>query len=108
MRQLLVIGQRLSVVLVLCVFCLCGCEGFRYAATEAQRENAWLHGQVCAMASEGAVDENASEVLCDLTALSHEQSTVFMADYGVPDSISSPPAKGEYPEGGRGLSEPRQ
>ena len=34
--------------------------GLRYAATEAQRENAWLHERVCAAAAETAVDENAS------------------------------------------------
>ena len=66
------------------VLCLCGCEGFRYAATEAQKENAWLHTQVCAAAENTAVDENASQQLCDLTAMAHEQSTAFVADYGLP------------------------
>ena len=47
-------------VLLLGVVCLCGCEGLRYAATEAQRENAWLHERVCTAAAETAVDENAS------------------------------------------------
>jgi hypothetical protein len=61
-----------------------GCEGFRYAATEAQKENAWLHKEVCAAAENTAAEENASQRLCDLTATAHEQSTVFVADYGLP------------------------
>jgi hypothetical protein len=76
------------------VLCLCGCEGFRYAATEAQKQNAWLHTQVCAAAAESAVDENASQTVCDLTALAQAQSTVFVADYGVPETFTT-----GYPHG---------
>jgi len=90
-------------VLMAVILLFSGCEGFRYAATEAQKENAWLHTQVCAAAADTAVKENASQNLCGLTAMAHEQSTAFVADYGLPEFISSPPAKGEYPEGGRGL-----
>jgi hypothetical protein len=75
------------------VLCLCGCEGFRYAATEAQKQNAWLHREVCAAAAETAVEENTSTTLCDLTTLAHEQSAAFVADYGLPEFISSPPVK---------------
>ena len=86
MRQLAVSSYRLP-ILVLCLFGLCGCHGFRYAATEAQKDNAWLHGRVCAMASEAAVDEKSSQTLCDLTALAAEQSTAFVIDYGLPDDV---------------------
>ena len=80
MKQLLVIG-------LLAVLCLCGCEGFRYAATEAQRENAWLHSRVCAAAAETAVDESASEALCGLTDLANAQSEAFVMDYGFPQTL---------------------
>jgi hypothetical protein len=73
---------------------LSGCEGFRYAATEAQKENAWLHTQVCAEAADAAEKENASPDLCELTAQAHEQSTAFVADYGVPDTFAT-----GYPHG---------
>lgn len=72
--------------MLISLLCLCGCEGFRYAATEAQKENAWLHGQVCAAAVKTAVEEDASVKLCDLTRLAHEQSTAFVADYGLPET----------------------
>ncbi|MDH4203466.1 MAG: hypothetical protein OEV87_11315 [Phycisphaerae bacterium] len=78
-------SQQLAVISVLMgVVFFSGCEGLRYAATEAQKENAWLHRQVCAAAADAANDENASQRLCDLTATAHEQSTVFVADYGLP------------------------
>ena len=78
-QQLSVIGVLVGVVLI-----FSGCEGFRYAATEAQKENAWLHMQVCGMAADAAVEESASQTLCDLTALAREQSTAFVMDYGLP------------------------
>lgn len=71
-------------IILLSALCLCGCERFRYAATEAQKQNAWLHREVCAAAAQTAVGENASRQLCDLTTLAQEQSTVFVADYGLP------------------------
>jgi hypothetical protein len=87
-QQLSVNINRLSVtsVLLTAILLLSGCEGFRYAATEAQKQNAWLHTQVCAAAAETAVDENASRELCGLTALSHEQSGAFVVDYGLPEA----------------------
>ncbi len=77
MKQLWLIG----------LMCLCGCEGLRFAATDAQKENAWLHAQVCAAAAETAQDENASPPLCGLTALAREQSEAFVIDYGVPAAL---------------------
>ena len=93
----------LTIVTLSGMLCLSGCEGFRYAATDAQKENAWLHGQVCGAAANAAVDENASQRLCDLTTLAHEQSTAFVADYGLPKnplpaSRYSPLAGGELRE----------
>lgn len=76
---------------VLCVCCWGGCSGFRFAATEAQKENAWRHERVCTAASGRAVDEQASEALRGLTALASEQSRAFAADYGLPREV--PPAE---------------
>jgi hypothetical protein len=82
-KQLGVIGFFMGVLL-----CFCGCAEFRYAATEAQKENAWLHERVCAMAAETAVGENTSAQLCGLTELAHAQSTAFVMDYGLPQSLT--------------------
>ncbi|MCI0499398.1 MAG: hypothetical protein L0Y36_06935 [Planctomycetales bacterium] len=82
--NLSVISQQLSGVVLLSLLWLCGCDSFRYAATEAQKENAWLHARVCATAKDLAEDENASEQLCGLTALAQRQSEAFVMDYGLP------------------------
>ena len=50
--------KQLAVVFLL--VCLCGCEGLRDAATEAQKENAWLHERVCAVAAETAASKKVS------------------------------------------------
>lgn len=90
MRQLPVSSKQLVMILMLAMsVCCCGCNGFRAAATEAQKENAWLHGQVCAMAAETAVDENVSAQLCGLTNLAYQQSAAFVTDYGLPQSPST-------------------
>ena len=92
-KQLAVIS-----VLLLTILCLCGCGGLRFAATEAQKQNAWMHTQVCAVAAETAADENASPQLCGLTELAHDQSTAFIADYGLPENPLVP--TGHWPLAG--------
>lgn len=64
-----------------------GCEGFRYPATEAQKENAWLHLRTTQLAREQAASEAASETLQSLAELACEQSGAFVADYGVPREL---------------------
>ncbi|MHC4926273.1 MAG: hypothetical protein ACYTER_02890 [Planctomycetota bacterium] len=85
-QQLSVSSRWFSVVVLGILFCLCGCEGLRFAATEAQKENAWRHQQVCVEASEVAVVEDASDALCGLTAVAAEQSEAFVVDYGLPEN----------------------
>jgi hypothetical protein len=82
-------SKQLSVISFFMVLLLSGCEGFRYPVTEAQKQNAWLHREVCAAAAQTSVDENASQNLCDLTTLSYEQSAAFVADYGLPDTLTT-------------------
>lgn len=81
-------SQLVGVLLVL--FCLSGCDSLRFAATEAQKQNAWLHRQVCTSAADTAEDEKASQQLCGLTALAAQQSDAFVTDYGLPQSPKLP------------------
>lgn len=67
-------------------FVFTGCDGLRFAATEAQKQNAWLHRQVCAAAAETAEAEDTSPQLCSLTVLAEQQSEAFVIDYGLPVS----------------------
>lgn len=81
--------KRFFIVCLLAVLCLCGCDGLRFAATEAQKENAWLHTRVCEKASAVAVDAAVSTQLCDLTELAAAQSKAFVIDYGLPQEMSA-------------------
>jgi len=66
------------------VLFLCGCQSFRYPATEVQKQNAYLHSRATEMASALAVSEASSKQLKKLTNLSALQSRGFVADYGLP------------------------
>jgi len=70
----------------LCVWCG-GCEGFRFAASERQKANAYVHERTAAAAAQTAEVESASQRLQSLTRLSELQSRAFVADYGLPQEL---------------------
>jgi len=74
-----------------CVLCaaialmaLCGCDSLRFAPSERQRQNAWLHNRTAAVAAETAKTEAASQDLLELTKLSELQSRALTSYYGLP------------------------
>ena len=69
------------------ILMLCGCGGLRLPASEAQKENAWLHWRTTQLAADTAKAEETSGTLQGLTSLSHQQSEAFVADAGVPKQI---------------------
>lgn len=66
------------------VFLLSGCGNLRFAPTEAQKQNAWLHNRTAMIAANTAGQENASDKLQQLARLSELQSRAFAAHYGLP------------------------
>ncbi len=72
-----------SILLGLC-FLFAGCDSLRFAPTEAQKQNAWLHNRTATAAAETARSENTSEKLQDLTKLSEFQSRAFISYHGLP------------------------
>jgi hypothetical protein len=68
------------------LFCV-GCEGIRFAPSEAQKQNAWVHNRTVAIASQTAQSEQSSEKLQELTKLSETQSQAFVAYYGLPEEL---------------------
>ncbi len=83
--------KRLLTVGLAWVFVFCfGCDSFRFAPGEAQRQNAWLHNRTAQMAADTARAEDASEQMQGLTGLCELQSRAFCADYGLPKDF--PPA----------------
>jgi len=74
------------ILILLC--CLsAGCDSLRFAPTEAQKQNAWLHNRTAIMAAETAKVENTSEKLQSLTQLSEVQSRAFSSYYGLPKEL---------------------
>jgi len=77
----------------LCLFCflLAGCDSVRFAPTEAQKQNAWLHNRTAAMTVECTRAEDVSEKLQALAGLSELQSRAFVSYCGLPKEF--PPAE---------------
>jgi len=84
MRKVLV-----TITLISCM--LAGCESLRFAPTETQKQNAWLHNRTTMIAADTAEDENASEQLQALTQLSELQSRAFSSYFGLPKEF--PPSE---------------
>lgn len=65
-------------------FLFAGCDSLRFAPTESQKQNAWVHNRTATVAAETAKGEYASEKLQALTKLSQLQSRAFTSYYGLP------------------------
>ncbi len=88
------IEVRKSTRLFGCVFiCLlsAGCDSLRFAPTETQKQNAWLHNRTTTIAADTSKTENASEQLQALTQLSEVQSRGFSSYFGLPKEF--PPSE---------------
>ncbi|MBN2315442.1 MAG: hypothetical protein JXM79_16045 [Sedimentisphaerales bacterium] len=70
---------------------LAGCGTLRFAPSEAQKQNVWLHNRTVAIAAQTAKAENVSQVLQALTQLGEKQSQALTAYYGLPEEF--PPAE---------------
>jgi len=76
--------KRILMILTLLCCLSAGCDSLRFAPTEAQKQNAWLHNRTTTIAADTARLENASEKLQALTQLSEIQSRAFSSYYGLP------------------------
>jgi hypothetical protein len=61
-----------------------GCDTLRFAPSEQQKQNAWLHNRTAIVAAEAANAEQASQKLQALTELSELQSKAFVSFCGLP------------------------
>jgi hypothetical protein len=81
-------------IIILSFALFAGCDSLRFAPTETQKQNAWLHNRTAQLAADKARTENTSEQLEGLTSLCAAQSRSFSSYYGMPKEF--PPA--ETPE----------
>jgi hypothetical protein len=70
--------------LIACALICASCDSLRFAPSEAQKQNAWLHNRTAIITAEAAKIENTSEKLQALTNLSELQSRPFTAYFGLP------------------------
>jgi hypothetical protein len=70
--------------IIACAITCAGCESLRFAPTETQKQNAWLHNRTTEITAETAKSENSSEGLQALTKLSELQSRAFVSYNGLP------------------------
>ena len=75
----------ITITLLSCMFA--GCDSLRFAPSEQQKQNAWLHGRTTTVAADTAKDENASQQLQALTKLSEIQSRAFSSYFGLPKEL---------------------
>lgn len=75
-----------ATIVTLVLMCLipAGCDSLRFAPSEAQKQNAWLHNRTALVAAETARAEDASQTLQALIRLSEVQSRAFSAYCGLP------------------------
>lgn len=76
--------RRILVILMVLFFLLAGCDSLRFAPSEAQKQNAWLHNRTTTIAADSARDESASKKLQAMTKLSQLQSRAITSYYGLP------------------------
>ena len=78
--------RNVTLVMAAMLFCA-GCESLRFAPTEEQKQNAWVHNRTAVIAAQTAKEEYASEKLKALTDLSQTQSKAFVAYCGLPEEL---------------------
>lgn len=87
--------RKILMMLILSSFIASGCKSLRFAPTEAQKQNAWLHNRTATVAAETAKSEDASETLQALTRLSESQSRAFTSYFGLPKEFPQADTAGD-------------
>ncbi|OHB60123.1 MAG: hypothetical protein A2168_07475 [Planctomycetes bacterium RBG_13_50_24] len=83
--------RRIIISLSLLCLLLAGCDSLRFAPSEAQKQNAWLHNRTAIVTAETARTEETSPSLQALTQLGEVQSRAFSSYCGLPKEF--PPAE---------------
>lgn len=76
--------KRMGVLAVLVLLAAGGCDGLRFAPSEAEKQNVYLHKRTVECAARQAEQENSSADLQQLTQAAANQSEAIVAHYGLP------------------------
>jgi hypothetical protein len=95
--------QKITITLILALVFLAGCDTIRFAPTEIQKQNAYLHQRTAKLSADTAQAESASTKLKALADLSHLQSKSFTTYFGLPSQLPAADAA-EDVLSGAGLS----
>ena len=76
--------RKILLVLVILSVFLIGCESLRFAPTQTQKQNAWLHNRTTTIIAQQTKLEDSSQQLQNLSHLSEAQSRAMTAYYGLP------------------------
>jgi len=79
--------KRLAVAATVGMLFCFGCGQIRFAPSESQKQNAWVHNRTAVIAAQEAQAEQASANLQELTKLSETQSRAFVAYCGLPEEL---------------------
>jgi len=79
--------NKVLVTLIVTCTVSAGCDTLRFAPSEAQKQNAWLHNRTAIVTAETARAEDTSEKLQGLTQLSELQSRAFTSYCGLPEEF---------------------
>jgi len=79
--------KLLGTTILVCVLSS-GCDSLRFAPSEAQKQNAWLHNRTAMTAAQTARAEQTSQELQALAELSELQSRAFVSYCGLPKEFS--------------------
>lgn len=79
--------KRVYAPFILTCVLLTGCDSLRFAPSQEQKQNAWLHNRTATVAAETAKSQDTSQELQALTKLSKLQSQAFVSYYGLPKEL---------------------
>ena len=79
--------HKIALALITTFVFLAGCETLRFAPSEIQKKNAYLHERATMFAADTAKDESASPQLQALTELAHLQSRSYTEYFGLPQEL---------------------
>lgn len=76
-----------SIVIVTSLIIMIGCDSLRFAPSEPQKQNAYLHHRTMQAAAIQSQNEQASQTLRELAANASKQAEAIVTYYGLPKEL---------------------